>query len=77
MNEDAITYAMLVAGARAVTETRWRVPGAPLASTSAHADHGYDYACAVCRPDLDDGAQRLARAVLEAALATETDGSST
>lgn len=67
--EGIITDTMVAAGAAAVMDTHWRFRDEPLALASAHSEHLYDYACAVCRPDLDDGAQRLARAVLEAALA--------
>lgn len=64
----ALDEAAVERGARAVMETRWRFRQQPSELNSAHQDHGYDYACAVCRPDLDDGAKRLARAVIAAAL---------
>lgn len=52
----------------------WRDdPFAPLAAASAHAKHQYDYACALCRPDLDDGYGRIVDVVLDAAL-TDVDG---
>lgn len=68
-----VTDEHVARGARAVMETRWPYRGLPADLRSAHRDHAYDYGCAVCRPDLDDGAQRLSRAVLEAALMTTTD----
>lgn len=67
MSGPAITDQMVAAGATAVMETKWRYRDQPLDLNSAHKDHTYDYACAVCRPDLDCGAHKLAQAILEAA----------
>jgi len=55
----------------ALTEQRWRTPDEPFARDSAHTGHRYDPACALCRPDLDDGYGRIVDVVLAAVLRPE------
>ena len=53
----------------ALASHQWRAPDEPGARYSASTRHRYDYACALCRPDLDDGYGRIVDVVLAAALA--------
>ncbi len=58
----------------ALAVQEWRPdPYEPLARASAHVRHRYDYACALCRPDLRDGYGRIVDVTLTAALA-DLDG---
>ncbi|MFB7890345.1 hypothetical protein ACFCZ3_20065 [Cellulosimicrobium cellulans] len=56
----------------ALASHQWRAPDEPGARYSASTEHRYDYACALCRPDLDDGYGRIVDVVLAAAL-TDVD----
>ena len=51
------------AAARALADVNWR----PETSWGQHTPEHYDYKCALCRPDLDDGYGRITDAVLAAA----------
>ena len=51
---------------RELKTRRWAYRDLGPSLRSAHTEHEYDYACALCRPDLDDGYAKIVDAVLEA-----------